>query len=289
MSSVKSSLYPSQNFKKDDRQEESKVADRVDPPRDQRRPQHTQPPPRQQTRDIDRQTQIPPRENIEETLRPRSQMDIQLQRQQQQKTMNTFDHRLENILETMKEELTKKTYQDIYSPSKQKSGTNINFNGSFIISDDDHDDDRYDFYDRDEDGNIVVQPKIPIFPEDFTGEQKSWPLSWWGIVEPPKEFLDEINRIDNHTKNPIEKQDEVKEHVEQTAQHHRPHPNDHSRPGGRDYPEYKRQQHPQAWRNGPPNPHPRRDYGMYPPNRNPPPGRHEPPPYSSRHRDRRPY
>ena len=107
--------------------------------------------------------------------------------------------------------------------------------------------------------------------------------------EPPKEFLDEINRIDNPTKNPIEKQDEVKEHVEQTAQHHRPHPNDHSRPGGRDYPEYKRQQHPQAWRNGPPNPHPRRDYGMYPPNRNPPPGRHEPPPYSSRHRDRRPY
>merc|ERR1719296_648544 len=81
MSSVKSSLYPSQNFKKDDRQEESKVADRVDPPRDQRRPQHTQPPPRQQTRDIDRQTQIPPRENIEETQRPRSQMDIQLQRQ----------------------------------------------------------------------------------------------------------------------------------------------------------------------------------------------------------------
>jgi hypothetical protein len=44
---------------------------------------------------------------------------------------------------------------------------------------------RYDFFDIDEtNGNIVMQTKIPIFPEDFPPGVKEWPLSWWGIVDP---------------------------------------------------------------------------------------------------------
>mmetsp|Transcript_16405 Transcript_16405/g.33705 ORF Transcript_16405/g.33705 Transcript_16405/m.33705 type:complete len:373 (+) Transcript_16405:143-1261(+) len=45
---------------------------------------------------------------------------------------------------------------------------------------------QYDFFDVDATtGSIVVQPKIPIFPEDFpTGANQEWPLSWWGIVDP---------------------------------------------------------------------------------------------------------
>ena len=37
---------------------------------------------------------------------------------------------------------------------------------------------QYDFFDVDENtGNIVLQPKIPIFPEDFPAGSKEWPLS----------------------------------------------------------------------------------------------------------------
>jgi len=45
---------------------------------------------------------------------------------------------------------------------------------------------QYDFFDIDETtGAIMLQPKIPIFPEDFArAGTKEWPLSWWGIVDP---------------------------------------------------------------------------------------------------------
>ena len=49
---------------------------------------------------------------------------------------------------------------------------------------------QYDFFDEDESGNIVLQPTVPIFPEDFPEGQPEWPLSWWGVVEPSKELLD---------------------------------------------------------------------------------------------------
>jgi len=53
---------------------------------------------------------------------------------------------------------------------------------------DDDSDLRYDFFDRDKD-NKIIQPKwIPMFPEDFS-TRKQWPLSWWGIVEPPRELM----------------------------------------------------------------------------------------------------
>lgn len=58
----------------------------------------------------------------------------------------------------------------------------IDMYGSFIRS---SDNERYDFFDVDKLGNVLHQPKIPIFPEDFPQSecgQKEPPLSWWGIV-----------------------------------------------------------------------------------------------------------
>lgn len=64
---------------------------------------------------------------------------------------------------------------------------------------------RYDFFDVDETtGNIVLQPKIPIFPEDFPQGTREWPLSWWGIVDPSIEEQNienkEISKITTDTK-----------------------------------------------------------------------------------------
>ena len=41
-------------------------------------------------------------------------------------------------------------------------------------------------------GEIILPARIPIFPEDFAGGQASWPLSWWGIVDPL--VKEEINK-----------------------------------------------------------------------------------------------
>ena len=60
----------------------------------------------------------------------------------------------------------------------KNSGGAIDISGSMMESRD------YDWFDLDTSGNIVLQPKIPIFPEDFPPGKKEWPLSWWGIVDP---------------------------------------------------------------------------------------------------------
>ena len=59
-----------------------------------------------------------------------------------------------------------------------RSGPAIDMSGSFLSSD------RYDFFDVDSQGDIMLQAKIPIFPEDFPPGKTEWPLSWWGIVDP---------------------------------------------------------------------------------------------------------
>lgn len=43
---------------------------------------------------------------------------------------------------------------------------------------------RYDFFDTNQRGEIVLQPKIPIFPEEFPPGMKEHSLSWWGILDP---------------------------------------------------------------------------------------------------------
>mmetsp|Transcript_7958 Transcript_7958/g.19570 ORF Transcript_7958/g.19570 Transcript_7958/m.19570 type:complete len:548 (-) Transcript_7958:236-1879(-) len=63
---------------------------------------------------------------------------------------------------------------------------------SFINTDSISDNLQYDFFDADDStGTIILQPKIPIFPEDFPAGVQEWPLSWWGIVEPS---IEEKNR-----------------------------------------------------------------------------------------------
>ena len=44
-----------------------------------------------------------------------------------------------------------------------------------------------DFFERDRNGNAIVQPEIPMFEDDFHGMRKAWPLSWWGILPPTEE------------------------------------------------------------------------------------------------------
>ncbi len=57
-------------------------------------------------------------------------------------------------------------------------GPTVDLSTSFLRSKE------YDWFDVDKDGNMVLQPKIPIFPEDFPPGMPEWPLSWWGIVDP---------------------------------------------------------------------------------------------------------
>ena len=49
---------------------------------------------------------------------------------------------------------------------------------------------RFDFFVTD-DPKEEAEPAhpIPMFPEDLGSKQKEWPLSWWGIVEPPKDLI----------------------------------------------------------------------------------------------------
>lgn len=61
-------------------------------------------------------------------------------------------------------------------PLSQTSG--INLFGSWL------DDETLDFEEKDKDGQVVEQPQIPMFPEDFPSESGEHELSWWGIVEP---------------------------------------------------------------------------------------------------------
>lgn len=92
---------------------------------------------------------------------------------------------------------------------------------------DDESDQRYDFFDRDKDEKIVKQKWIPMFPEDFSSSKDQWPLSWWGIVEPPKhlmypETVDNFRQAGGHLGNP---------HQNPQHLHNGNHPNP-SMPGG---------------------------------------------------------
>ena len=47
-------------------------------------------------------------------------------------------------------------------------------------------DEELDFFERDRNGEAIIQAEIPMFEKDFPDKRKAWPLSWWGIL-PPKE------------------------------------------------------------------------------------------------------
>jgi len=101
--------------------------------------------------------------------------------------LKKFDNRLEKILTQMNIGV-EETKVDVTSSLNQVKPNKIDWNGSFMLNEEN----KYDFYDQDKDGNIVMQPKVPMFPESFPEGARLWPLEWWGIVEPPKELIDEI-------------------------------------------------------------------------------------------------
>jgi hypothetical protein len=82
------------------------------------------------------------------------------------------EERVFDALGTMCDSLSKQDRFQI------RSGPAIDMSGSFLTND------RYDFFDVDSRGDIMLQAKIPIFPEDFPPGKPEWPLSWWGIVDP---------------------------------------------------------------------------------------------------------
>lgn len=53
----------------------------------------------------------------------------------------------------------------------------VNLSGSFL------DDDRYDFFDTNETGEIVLAPRPPIFPEEYPNGVQEHGLTWWGIQD----------------------------------------------------------------------------------------------------------
>ena len=74
-----------------------------------------------------------------------------------------------------------------------RSGPAIDMAGSFLS------DERYDFFDVDSHGDIMLQAKIPIFPEDFPPGKTEWPLSWWGIVDPALAPSPKIIKVEETT------------------------------------------------------------------------------------------
>lgn len=59
--------------------------------------------------------------------------------------------------------------------------------GSFICTDDNDArelDVRYDFFDTNSQGEIVLSQPQPMFPDEFPDHQSTHSAAWWGIVEP---------------------------------------------------------------------------------------------------------
>lgn len=84
------------------------------------------------------------------------------------------------------EELVLKDLQDLCDRLSQESNFKlvqsgkIDLNGSFLPKEQE----RYEFFDTNERGEITVQSRIPMFPEDFTKGMKEHDLAWWGILDP---------------------------------------------------------------------------------------------------------
>jgi hypothetical protein len=71
--------------------------------------------------------------------------------------------------------------QDIHFTFMPPSKGGVDQAGSFLRS---GGDEELDFFDMNERGEIVLQPRPPIFPEEFPRGMKEHSLSWWGILDP---------------------------------------------------------------------------------------------------------
>jgi len=88
-----------------------------------------------------------------------------------------------SITESKAFKLLQAVLSDIASQGKIKLSNeqgSLDPSGSFICDEES----KYDFFDTNDNGEIVVQPSIPIFPEEFPPGMTERPLSWWGIVDP---------------------------------------------------------------------------------------------------------
>jgi hypothetical protein len=92
------------------------------------------------------------------------------------------DPRVLQALEGLCESLQKDTRFQI------RTGPAVDMSGSFLS------DERYSFFDVDDAGDILLQQKIPIFPEDFPPGMPEWPLKWWGIIDPALTAAKELIR-----------------------------------------------------------------------------------------------
>lgn len=73
-------------------------------------------------------------------------------------------------------------FEKLESTKLHKKGTGMDWFASYSNKKD-------DFFELDSSGLPIIDPIVPIFPEDFGPGQKNWDLSWWGVFEPPKELL----------------------------------------------------------------------------------------------------
>jgi hypothetical protein len=86
-------------------------------------------------------------------------------------------------LETMCSSLTNNTESDrhfqLNNNNNNTSSSSVDLSGSFLRHD------PYDFFDTDAaTGEIVLEPRHAMFPEDFSRGMKEHPLSWWGVLDP---------------------------------------------------------------------------------------------------------
>jgi hypothetical protein len=71
--------------------------------------------------------------------------------------------------------------QDIHFAFIPSITNRIDLSGSFLRSDDVG---SLDFFDLNEKGEILLQPRPPIFPEELPSGMKEHTLRWWGVEDP---------------------------------------------------------------------------------------------------------
>lgn len=103
-----------------------------------------------------------------------------LQQQEKRKTKAanlSLIHKLEGLCSSL---LENTHFQLVLSTGTSTGGSNIDLAGSFSRDEEQ----MYDFFDVNQNGEIEIPPKIPIFPEEFPPGMKEHSLHWWGIVDP---------------------------------------------------------------------------------------------------------
>ena len=83
-------------------------------------------------------------------------------------------------LERLCNKLNDHTHFQLLLRGNLPASTQIDLGGSFSRDEEQ----AYDFFNHTENGDIILPPKIAIFPEEFPPGYKEHSLHWWGIVDP---------------------------------------------------------------------------------------------------------